>query len=516
MFDSTDYQYITAFHPFTLLGRVFGPGIEFGWNHRYSRMNPALCCTIHHLKPWAWGEPVVYTNSIEILKHTADGGTVSPWRRPQWTLDINLFWGQNILVTHYAEWRRHRKVMQPAFNPKMYEMVWSETLRLYNQMLVAEKFPTKIGDTVSFAHFEDLTQRVALCIILSCGFGFPFNWDEKDTSVSSKSFKLDDGIRAVGENLITISFAPSWLYKFPLEKKCPNAKFLVTRLRRIRESRDGLTAWFQKAITQKKAEIEENIRDNNGDIDQSQLRNDVFTRINLENYLERKTPFSDSEIMGNTWVIYAAGHETTSSSLASAFCLLAVYPEEQQVIYEEVAELMAKCGTEELSFEHYDSLPKTRGAFAEALRMYPAAIVNIKECTQDIIVKVPVVENDGSVREENVHFAKGTQIIYDFVGIHYNPRTFPEPHLYKPSRWYNATSDDAYTFFSQGPRTCLGRKFSLTEGVCWIAHIMKNFTVAPLLANGEDLQGWKKRVLDTGSFGFSFSVNEAPLVFKRR
>ncbi|PVF91148.1 cytochrome P450, partial [Serendipita vermifera] len=62
-----------------------------------------------------------------------------------------------------------------------------------------------------------------------------------------------------------------------------------------------------------------------------------------------------------------------------------------------------------------------------------------------------------------------------FLFVEYNPRVFPNPDVFDPSRWYNATSDDAYTAFSIGPRTCIGRKFSLTEGVCWIAHIMKNF-----------------------------------------
>jgi cytochrome P450 len=121
--------------------------------------------------------------------------------------------------------------------------------------------------------------------------------------------------------------------------------------------------------------------------------------------------------MGNTWVIYFAGHETTAGSLASTFCLLALHPEEQQVIHDEVTQVMPKSGTEELAFEYYDELPKTRAAFAEALRMYPAAAVNIKECTEDTTVKVPVVEEDGSVTEETVRFAKGTTIIYDFVGI---------------------------------------------------------------------------------------------------
>jgi hypothetical protein len=45
---------------------------------------------------------------------------------------------------------------------------------------------------------------------------------------------------------------------------------------------------------------------------------------------------------------------------------------------------------------------------------------------------------------------------------------------------------------------------------------MKNFTVEPLLAEGEDLNGWKMRNLEKGTFKLSFSVGGAPLTFKRR
>jgi hypothetical protein len=97
-------------------------------------------------------------------------------------------------------------------------MVWSETLRLYNQMVVSENFPTKRGDKISFARFQNLTQRVALCIILSCGFGIPLNWDEEDFTVKKDGYKLDDGVRTQGDNMLLVANAPQWLYKLPLRK----------------------------------------------------------------------------------------------------------------------------------------------------------------------------------------------------------------------------------------------------------------------------------------------------------
>jgi hypothetical protein len=45
---------------------------------------------------------------------------------------------------------------------------------------------------------------------------------------------------------------------------------------------------------------------------------------------------------------------------------------------------------------------------------------------------------------------------------------------------------------------------------------MKNFTVEPLLAEGEDLAGWKRKNLDKGNFKLSFSIGGSPLTFKRR
>jgi hypothetical protein len=85
-------------------------------------------------------------------------------------------------------------------------------------MIVCEKFPTKSGEKTSFPRFEDLTQRVALCIILCCGFGIPLNWDEKDMSVKKEGYKLDDGVRTQSDNVVLLAYAPEWLYKLPIQR----------------------------------------------------------------------------------------------------------------------------------------------------------------------------------------------------------------------------------------------------------------------------------------------------------
>jgi hypothetical protein len=65
----------------------------------------------------------------------------------------------------------------------------------------------------------------------------------------------------------------------------------------IAEAADGLRTWFNQAIEKKQAEIEDHIQINGGEVNMSQIRNDVFTRLNLINYLDKRANFTDSEIV---------------------------------------------------------------------------------------------------------------------------------------------------------------------------------------------------------------------------
>jgi hypothetical protein len=97
-------------------------------------------------------------------------------------------------------------------------MVWSETIRLYNEMVISEKFPTRSGDQASFTRFQDLTQRAALGIILACGFGIPMSWDEEDLKIERKGFRLDEGVSILNDNLLLVTEAPKWFLKLPISK----------------------------------------------------------------------------------------------------------------------------------------------------------------------------------------------------------------------------------------------------------------------------------------------------------
>jgi cytochrome P450 len=102
------------------------------------------------------------------------------------------------------------------------------------------------------------------------------------------------------------------------------------------------------------------------------------------------------------------------------------------------------------------------------------------------------------------------------LNLEYNPRVFPSPEVYKPSRWYNATTDDAYTAFSIGPRACIGKKFALVEAVAFLANILRDYSVEPLLKEGQSVEEWGEKVLKTTEIRITLTIAEAPLTFRRR
>lgn len=125
-----------------------------------------------------------------------------------------------------------------------------------------------------------------------------------------------------------------------------------------------------------------------------------------------------------------AGHETTASTLSATLAFLAANPAEQAIVHDEIDQLIKLSGTETFSFDQYDSLPKVRAAFVEALRMIPAGSILIRKTGEDTVLRVTVPlpepsnsnscvsdkENGGYV-EKSVPIPKGVTMIGDMIGI---------------------------------------------------------------------------------------------------
>lgn len=268
--------------PLSAPSMVFGPGLDFFWEKRSTLFQNAGK-TVITLEPKVWGSPIMCTNSLAVVRQI----TGPSWRKPDWVVESVSFWGHNLLSSQLDEgWRKHRRILQPAFNNKLYEDVWNESTRLCHGMLGVEHFPTSPGGAVSVSNLYKLTARFTLCVILACGFGYPLAWDEK-LRTPDEDITIDEGIAFNSENLILVTYAPRWLFKLPIKK-----------LQYIDRVTNAMRTWFRESSALKKQEVAVAIKEGEEDLETELVKRDIFTRLALASQMQGKYHLNDDELIG--------------------------------------------------------------------------------------------------------------------------------------------------------------------------------------------------------------------------
>lgn len=228
-----------------------------------------------------------------------------------------------------------------------------------------------------------------------------------------------------------------------------------------------------------------------------------------------KKGLTRDEIVGNTFVLQLAGHETTANTIQFTMLYLACYPAAQRKIQEELDAMFA--GSDPDTWDHYQHtnllLASTLGAaMYETLRLIPP----VPEIPKTTLEDQPLVM-------DGVEYIvpKGTVISVGAAAAQINPRYWPtEPSKrregeddlldFVPDRWYRASRDEysddeksgvdsdelskdkagpttaaalyrpirgSYLPFSDGSRSCMGRRFAQTEVVAALAVIYREYSV---------------------------------------
>ncbi|KIM25188.1 hypothetical protein M408DRAFT_331296 [Serendipita vermifera MAFF 305830] len=486
-----------AFIPLSLPGVTFGMGLIWTWNRRPDGYGNKECIRI---TPLLWGYSTLYVRSPEVLRQVAGGGSNKTWIKPDWANGSLLLYGQNLATENLEGWRRHRRIMQPSFSRSTYELVWRETTRIYHDMVKTEGWNTQSGSIVSIKAINQLTFKLGLYVIGSCGFGLPekFTWADPPKGEKGQG-NIQSNIASVEKSSLTIQFAPKWIWKLPSK-----------RLRTMWEEYTSLTSFIHTEVAQRKAIIDEALA-NGGDDALDSVNQDVFSRLVLASQSDGKQALSDSELIGNTFVLLFAGHDTTSSTLAAAIALLAYHTDEQDKAHQEIVKVIEE--NPQFDFSLSSQLSYITSIFLEAVRLYPAGEVGIRECLEDTMLRIP--PSDEKSPPVDVAMPKGSTVVVDFIAMQYHSRQFADPLAFRPSRWAEVGEDSA-TAFSTGPRACIGKKFAQTEATCFLTNLLRDWRIEPLLNPGETKEQWKTRVLGKVKIVLTLTIADVPVRLVRR
>ncbi|KAJ4473118.1 cytochrome P450 [Lentinula aciculospora] len=437
--------------------------------------------------PFLIGQPMIWTSNLNVARQIASGGNRTPFFKPSWSATALLLWGMNLFAAEGDVWRKHRRVMGPAFNNELYRLVWSQTMKTYRDLVTSEKWQEK--GSISAPAVQEFTFKLALLVLGTCAFGFSFRWDEPPRT-SSGNLSIQEALRTVADTYMLRGFAPKWVLKLPFRK-----------IRQSNAAHAAMARFMRDQVVIRKTEIQDN------------TRKDAFSLLVKANEQEEpKYKLSDDELIGNVYIMLFAGHETTAHTLAATLGFLAINQDVQDEVFEQVNEVVGY--NRDPEFEDYHNLNKVLAAFFEALRLFPSGHLMIREAGEDTVLQIPNPRGQEGTSPFTV--PKGQVVVVDMVGVQYNPRYYDDPTSYKPSRWHGIGNDsEDFTAFSVGPRACIGRKFATTEAVCFLSMLLRDWKVTPNLNAGESKEEWKSRVLDA-KLVITLGVRDVPLIFVPR
>ncbi|XP_034937560.1 probable cytochrome P450 49a1 [Chelonus insularis] len=164
--------------------------------------------------------------------------------------------------------------------------------------------------------------------------------------------------------------------------------------------------------------------------------------------------------------LFLVGIDTTATAVGSILYQLALHPEKQSILHEEIArELPVE--DNQIERKHLDNLRYLKACIRETLRMYPVVIGNGRCMTKDTVIK-------------GYHIPKGVQVVFQHYVISNQERYFSNCNQFLPERWLN-DGEQRHGFaslpFGFGRRMCIGRRFADLEITIVISKIIQKFRV---------------------------------------
>ncbi len=187
---------------------------------------------------------------------------------------------------------------------------------------------------------------------------------------------------------------------------------------------------------------------------------DVLTML-LASRDEEGGTLSDDELIGQLFVLFLAGHDTTKSAIAWTLFLLGQHPTILASVRDELASVL---GGDAPTNEQMPRLALLDRVVKESLRLLPPAPFTARLTTQPVELA-------------GFELPAGTEVIVSPYCLHRDPDVYPEPQRFRPERWETlAPSPFEYAPFGAGPRMCIGAGFAALEAKLVLAILLQRFT----------------------------------------
>ncbi len=245
---------------------------------------------------------------------------------------------------------------------------------------------------------------------------------------------------------------------------------LSTEGRKYASTVKQIHRFVKQVIDERKKEIQSNCSGQNN--------NNFFTLL-LRAHQQHPVEFTEEDIFGEVNTFMFAGHETTSSSCVAALLLIASDNRVQNLLFRELESVLKDCDSvDAITVEHCKRMQYMEMVIQEAMRLYSPIPLMVKKIQHDLVVNGHTVP-------------AGCTALVCFTLLHNDPNVFTHqsPHSFYPERFSPecAIHRMPYAFmpFSVGPRSCIGKNFSIIEMKLVLAAILRKYQLIAITKRDE-------------------------------
>ncbi|XP_028036963.1 cytochrome P450 9e2-like [Bombyx mandarina] len=383
--------------------------------------------------------PVIYIRDIEIVKritikdfeHFLDHRTIV-------NEETDPIFGRNLFSLKGQEWKDMRSTLSPAFTSSKMKLMMPLIVEVGEQMINALKKNIK-NSGVGYVDIDtkDLTTRYANDVIASCAFGL------KVDSLTEENNQF----YAMGKAASNFSFKQILLLlgfiSFPKLMKVRIRRKLVHDDKSSKDTDAGFATVEESAVGKKQID-----------------------RV-----------WTDDDIIAQAVLFFVAGFETVSSAMTFLLHELALNPEVQDKLVEEIKENKER-NNGKFDYNSIQNMVYLDMVVSELLRLWPPGVSMDRICVQDYNLGKP---NDKAKRDFTLR--KGTGVAIPVWAFHRNPEFFPDPLKFDPERFSEENKHNikpfAYLPFGVGPRNCIGSRFALCEVKVMAYQLLQHMEISP-------------------------------------
>ncbi|VVC90081.1 unnamed protein product, partial [Leptidea sinapis] len=193
--------------------------------------------------------------------------------------------------------------------------------------------------------------------------------------------------------------------------------------------------------------------------------------------MEAKKEWSDTDLVAQAVLFFIGGFETISIGMSFTLYELALHPEVQERLAQEIKETHSK-SEGKLDFDLIQNMQYLDMVISEVLRLWPPGILLDRICCKDYNMGKP-----NKHEKRDFILRKGDLIAIPVFSIHRDAKYFPDPEKFNPERFSDENkhliNSMTYMPFGFGPRNCIGSRFALLEIKMLIYQVLLRMEVSP-------------------------------------